>query len=318
MKPLAARLAERLRAGGASGVVLIPSGRLGLLPLHAARYVHDGQVRHLLDEFEVSYAPSAQALREARANAERRAGAPLRLVGVGNPLPNPEPLAYAKAELQSVVELLPVDGAAPLYETAATGPALPGATVAHLSCHGNFASDEPLDSGLQLGDGTLTLRAILDRPEPFAAVRLAVLSACQTTVTDFANLPDEAIGLPAGILQAGAPAVVGTLWSVNDESTALLMVRFYELMLGEGMTPCAALRVAQRWLREITNAELGQYLAQHRALKEARQTASKRMAKELERPIRACALSSDPQARPFADPAAWAAFTFSGAETVRL
>jgi len=46
-----------------------------------------------------------------------------------------------------------------------------------------------------------------------------VLSACQTAIQDFSNLPDEAIGLPAGLTQAGVPSVLGTLWSVNDAST---------------------------------------------------------------------------------------------------
>ena len=59
--------------------------------------------------------------------------------------------------------------------------------------------------------------------------RLVVMSACQTAITDFLKLPDEAIGLPAGCLQAGAEAVVGTLWPVNDLSAAILMIEFYRL-----------------------------------------------------------------------------------------
>jgi CHAT domain-containing protein len=300
--------------------VLIPSGRLGLLPLHAAAL---GDGRCLLDDFEVAYAPSAQALKAARANAEARAGAPFRLAGVGNPLPNPKPLTFAKPELQSVVELLPAGSATPLYEKAATRPALlaalPGATVAHLSCHGNFALDEPLDSGLQLGDGAFTLREILDHPEPFSAVRLAALSACQTSVTDFANLPDEAIGLPAGILQAGVPGVIGTLWSVNDESTALLMVRCYEFMLFKRLAPCAALRAAQRWLRALTFAGLEAYLRRHDALAQAQREAANRMAAALAHPLRARVFTSDdPNARPFADPEHWAPFTYSGVPEMPL
>ena len=290
---LLAPLAEKLSAGAARGVVFIPSGRLGLLPLHAARYEVGGQIKHLLDEFEISYAPSAQSYKEAKSRAETRTVAPFCLVGVGNPLPVPEgvrPLDFAAPELSSIVELLPTGSAKPLYEHDATKPALlaalHGATLAHLSCHGNFALDDPLDSGLLLGDGTLTLREILDRPEPFAAVRLAVLSACQTSVTDFNNLPDEAIGLPAGCLQAGVSAVVGTLWSVYDESTALLMTRFYELILNDRQAPCAALRTAQRWLRELTNADLGEYLVHHQNLMIARQQAlPQRLSAQLEQAL---------------------------------
>ena len=93
-----------------------------------------------------------------------------------------------------------------------------------------------------------------------------MLSACQTAVQDFRALPDEAIGLPAGLTQAGVPAVVGMLWSVDDASTALLMVRFYEFLLQDRLPPPVALRHAELWLRDITNAELDAYLRQHEAV----------------------------------------------------
>ena len=57
--------------------------------------------------------------------------------------------------------------------------------------------------------------------------------------------------------------MVGTLWPVDDLSTMLLMVRFYRYRLrgdeetGEGpMTPAAAMRRAQLWLRDVTAGEL--------------------------------------------------------------
>ena len=79
---------------------------------------------------------------------------------------------------------------------------------------------------------------------------LVVLSACQTAITDLKDLPEEAIGLPGGFVQAGVPGVVGTLWPVNDLSTMLLMAKFYECHLKEELAPAAALRKAQLWLRD--------------------------------------------------------------------
>ena len=87
-----------------------------------------------------------------------------------------------------------------------------------------------------------------------------MLSACQTAIQDFANLPDEAIGLPGGLTQAGVPSVLGTLWSVNDASTALLMVRFYELLLQDRLPPPVALRQAQLWLRRRDQRGIGRLL----------------------------------------------------------
>jgi CHAT domain-containing protein len=90
--------------------------------------------------------------------------------------------------------------------------------------------------------------------------RLVVLSACQTAVHEFQNTPDEVIGLPAGFMRSGVPGVLACLWNVDDLSTALLMARFYELHLQgdpEGpLPPVRALRLAQRWLRDIKAGEL--------------------------------------------------------------
>jgi CHAT domain-containing protein len=121
----------------------------------------------------------------------------------------------------------------------------------------------------------LTLREITTG-RPFADARLVVASACETAFTDSLDLPDETIGLPAGFLQAGTPAVIGTLWPVLDISTALLMTRFYEYHLGsegrlEGtpLPPAQALRQAQTWLAHASRAELEEYLSRHHALSEA-------------------------------------------------
>jgi CHAT domain-containing protein len=46
-------------------------------------------------------------------------------------------------------------------------------------------------------------------------------------------------------MYAGAPRVLVSLWSVDDEATARLMVNFYQKMLQQGLTPAAALRSAQ-------------------------------------------------------------------------
>jgi CHAT domain-containing protein len=43
--------------------------------------------------------------------------------------------------------------------------------------------------------------------------------------------------------------VVGSLWPVQDRTTAKLMSRFYKAMWQGGLPPAAALREAQRWLR---------------------------------------------------------------------
>ena len=73
---------------------------------------------------------------------------------------------------------------------------------------------------------------------------LVVLSACQTALGG--DIKGEGlIGLTRGFLYAGAPRVVATLWAVDDRTTAELMRRFYEGLLGSGHRVAAALRAAQ-------------------------------------------------------------------------
>jgi len=59
---------------------------------------------------------------------------------------------------------------------------------------------------------------------------------------------DERNGLVRGFLLAGAPAVLATLWTVDDETAATQMAAFYR-GLGNGLRPAAALRQAQLELR---------------------------------------------------------------------
>ena len=56
------------------------------------------------------------------------------------------------------------------------------------------------------------------------AIELLILSACQTAFGD----QRAALGLAGVAVRAGARSVLGSLWSVNDASTAKLMKQFYQ------------------------------------------------------------------------------------------
>ena len=244
----------------------------------------------------------------------------------------PPSLDAAEAEAYSVRDLAGPQRSDLLFTHDATAPALwarlPGATWLHLACHGRFDVAEPLDSALLLAEGTqIALRDLLasESAAALAAIRLAFLSACQTAITDFRSLSDEVIGLPAAFLQAGIPAVIGTLWPVNDRSTALLVTRFYELLLrGEpaaGLAPqrpIHALRLAQQWLRTIDNAALAAYLDRHQELMVAPAGDADRMSwlliRDERRRVRAAIEQGRDTERPYAAPYHWAPFAYFGAD----
>jgi len=110
----------------------------------------------------------------------------------------------------------------------------------HFATHGTFSWTNTAQSALLLADGDrLTVRDLLDCSD-LGHPRLVILSGCETGVFDFQRTPDEFIGLPATFLQAGAAGVIGTLWPVDDTSTALIMMKFYNLHFANNMEPSGA------------------------------------------------------------------------------
>jgi CHAT domain-containing protein len=242
--------------GKTADLVIVAGGLLGLLPLHAAWTADTSRVtgrRYVLDTASISYVPNARALGAARRLAAEVS--PTRLLAVAEPSPVPaDPLPMAKYEAMTAAAAFPAspttleDGEATFlsFEWKA-----PEANVLHLACHGFADLATPLDSGLLLAGGRITLRRLMELP---LRVRLAVLSACETALPG-TELPDEVVALPTGLLQAGVAGVVASQWSVPDRATAMLMAEFYRCWRWERMTPAAALRAAQCWLRDTTKAE---------------------------------------------------------------
>ncbi|MCC5636669.1 CHAT domain-containing protein [Nostoc sp. CHAB 5844] len=131
-----------------------------------------------------------------------------------------------------------------------TNPQLSQYSVIHLATHG-FADDvNPELSGIVLSlvdkqgkpqRGYLRLNDIFNLDFP---VDLIVLSACETGVGK--KIQGEGlVGLTRGLMYAGSPRIVVSLWSVDDEGTKELMTQFYRQMWQEGKSPSAALRAAQ-------------------------------------------------------------------------
>jgi CHAT domain-containing protein len=94
-------------------------------------------------------------------------------------------------------------------------------------------------------DGILTAAEV--NSLNLSKVELIVLSACETGLGNFSG-SDGMLGLQRSFQVAGARTVVASLWSVPDEATKLLMVRFYENLWKKKMGKLTALREAQIWM----------------------------------------------------------------------
>ncbi len=115
--------------------------------------------------------------------------------------------------------------------------------VVHLATHGQFSSREE-DTFLLAWNGTINIKeleALIKTRKTTEGIELLILSACQTASGD----QRAALGLAGLAMRSGARSVVATLWSVNDQSTAELMVNFYQELQKPGISKSEALRQAQ-------------------------------------------------------------------------
>lgn len=225
----------------ADRIIIVPDKALFYLPFAA---LHDGQA-YLIERFSLAYTPSMGILKYARAKARPKTG---RVLALGNPdLGNPKmDLPSAQAEAQKVAARFPgsrVYLGAQATETVARSAAA-RYDIIHFATHGEFSTADPLYSSLRLAadsknDGRLEAAEIFSlRISPW----LVTLSACRTGL-GVVTSGGEVIGLNRAFIYAGAPAVVSSLWSIGDESTAFLMEKFYENL--KVMPRDATLRAAQ-------------------------------------------------------------------------
>ncbi|HXL16972.1 MAG TPA: CHAT domain-containing protein, partial [Streptosporangiaceae bacterium] len=177
---------------------------------------------------------------------------------VDDPRPQSMPVGASRLDRETLssffdrCETLAGDAATPQAVLDAMGAAEHG--VVHLSCHAQADRERPLDTAFLLaGKSKLTARDLSGASA--LPIRLAVLAGCETGVVG-RNLPDEVLGLPTALVAAGVAGVISSAWAIRDHPvTAVLLARFYELWRVEGHVPAEALRRAQRWVRDTTNAE---------------------------------------------------------------
>jgi CHAT domain-containing protein len=239
---------------GKRTLLIAPHGELNFLSF--ASLIAPGQPDHFLIEgFQIAYTPSATVWVEL---GQRRLRPPhvgvLAMAPHVNRLPASRNEAIAIGRIygrQAVVKI----GSAATAE--ALSRALSNVGTVHFATFGVLNKHNPLFSFIELAangqdDGRLEVNEVFGLR---LSGHLVVLSACQTALASgaLADVPpgDDWVGLVQAFLQAGARAVVASLWPVEDRATADLMVRFHK-RLAAGAAPATALAEAQRYL--IRNA----------------------------------------------------------------
>jgi CHAT domain-containing protein len=223
-------------------LLIVPHGVLHYLPFGALRSPAN---RWVAEEFALATLPSASVLRYV---ADRGSGAVDRALVIGNPdLGAGLALPWAEREARMVARYEP--GATVLVRGDATEAKVKGllesAGLVHFATHGVLKESDPLSSALLLvpgagEDGRLEVRELFGFE---LRARLVVLSACDTGLGKLSR-GDELVGLQRAFLYAGTPAVITTLWKVDDRASYQLIRSFYSRL--EKVGPAEALRQAQR------------------------------------------------------------------------
>ncbi|HXJ40768.1 MAG TPA: CHAT domain-containing protein, partial [Bryobacteraceae bacterium] len=218
-------------------VVFVPHGSLHFLPFHALR----AGDRYLCDDNTVSYAPSATVFGLCQEKKDTGKSSSL-VLGIPD-----ERAPLILSEVQSVAALLPKTEL--FVGAAATAQVLRerglDTGILHVATHGIYRQDNPMFSGIKMGDGYLNL---YDLYQMRLGAKLVTLSGCATGM-NFVAEGDELLGLQRGLFCAGASSLLLSLWDVHDRSTSELMQQFYRGYIGSGNAP-ASLQQAMRGVRE--------------------------------------------------------------------
>lgn len=230
---LIAPLRERLDAGH---LVIVPHGVLHYLPFHA---LFDGE-RYLIDDHTISYAPSAAvfSLCQQKAPAALPNSLVLGIPDAAAPLIEEE--AKSVASILENAELV-LGREADQHRLRTKGSQ---SRVIHIATHGTFRQDNPMFSGIKLGDGYLSL---YDLYQFKLEADLVTLSGCATGL-NVVTAGDELLGLIRGLLYAGARSLLLSLWNVHDRSTTDLMRHFYR-RFQDGADKASALQGAMHDMR---------------------------------------------------------------------
>lgn len=267
---------------GKTHLLIAPDGKLYHLPFEAllTRRFAGGQqdlrsAPYLIHRYSVSYIPSVSVLAglvDGRAGEAAPSGpGPLEFLAFADPVygqteednsvgldgasrgdPRFPRLVASGREVESIAGLFGPGETRIFLRSAASeanlkrDPDLARATRLHFAAHGVVDEEDPGNTALVLTldedgeDGYLHLGEIFDLR---LSADLVVLSACSTGLGKEMR-GEGLIGLSRAFMYAGAASLVVSLWRVEDEASADLMLHFYRgLLAGEDRS--AALRRAK-------------------------------------------------------------------------
>ena len=237
LKPAESALAE----AKVDTLIFILDGALRNIPMAT---LYDGQ-QYLVQKYSLALAPGLKLV-DPKPLAEQRLAAIT--AGLSESRHGFIPLPFVNVEVEQIQSTL--DSRVLLNETF-TESALTDAInqtpfpVVHLATHGQFSSN-PEETFILAWDNPIQISALnrlLRNSEQSRqdAIELLVLSACETATGD----KQAALGLAGVAVRAGARSTLASLWNIDDETSAILMQQFYQVLTDNSTTKAIALQQAQ-------------------------------------------------------------------------
>jgi CHAT domain-containing protein/tetratricopeptide (TPR) repeat protein len=268
---LVAPLLERLDVKPVR-LVFVPDGVMHALPFSALR---NGKTsRYLIQDAPVEIAASAKLYLFSLLRDRNMATRNQQVLLMGDPRFNPnlpfaqrlKPLPGARGEVDAIYKLykphaekrLGAEATIPQFIELARKSA-----VVHVAAHAIVNAQMPSRSMILLApsehdSGALDAQELLTKVN-LNGTRLVVLSTC-SSAGGMPIGPEGVAPLVRPIIGAGVPAVIGSLWNVNDATAKELLVSFHR-HYREGKDAAIALQSAQLDLLDTTNPGLRSVLA---------------------------------------------------------
>jgi CHAT domain-containing protein/lipoprotein NlpI len=239
---------------------LDPSKTLVIIPDKSLYYVPfaslvTGENKFMIEQFTISYSPSSTIFvsnsEKGASGSDRKTE---RLLSVGDPdfsreeFPGLRKLDMAKTEAREIAAMMPnsqlITGKDATKKAFMS--AIEKAQIVHFAGHYVVNPDTPSRSKLVFAgsggeEGGLRISDIADKRMP--GLKLVVLSACESGIENVMR-GEGSISASRAFLAAGAPVVVASQWSVDNEATGKLMIAFHRNRQ-QGLNSAAALKSAQ-------------------------------------------------------------------------
>ncbi|KAF3291479.1 hypothetical protein TWF970_000692 [Orbilia oligospora] len=246
----------------------VPTGKLSLLPIHAAgRHLGQNSTDTVIDRAISSYCSSIKSLLYSCQNdwqANPETGSVKSLLVAMDETPGHSSLRFVRDEIDMLQGLFhhphPIESIRldqPCRDDVLNS--INDYSIFHFAGHGQSDAQDPSQSSLLTKDWAnkpLTAEDLtkLDFRRNSSAPWLAYLSACSTGNNSAKKLYDEGLHLVTSFQLAGFRHVVGTLWEVSDEYCVDAAKAIYETILereiGNDLGVALGVHKASRLLRD--------------------------------------------------------------------